>query len=89
MYWQGGAVKWWALKVLTCCKGSSTHNKTSQVYEKTGFYPFNGVAMWKRKISIYKYFHKNYFLLFFVKIKTEKRSVESPDENLRSTLSIH
>ena len=61
--------------------GSSTHNKTSQVYEITGFYPFNGVAMWKRKISIYKSFHKKHFFLFFVKIKTGKKSVESPDEN--------
>ena len=52
--------------------GSSTDNKTSQVYEIAGFYPFNGVTMWKRKISIYKSFHKNYFFLFFVKIKLEK-----------------
>ena len=46
--------------------------QNSQVYEITGFYPFNGVAMWKRKISIYKSFHKIYFSLFFVKIKVEK-----------------
>ena len=69
------------LKVLICHMGSSTHNKTQQIYEKGGFYPFNGVAMWKRKISIYKSFHKKYFFPFFVKIKIGKKSVESPDEN--------
>ena len=53
--------------------GSSTHNKTQQIYEKAGFYPFNGVAMWKRNISIYKSFHKKYFLLFFEKIKTKQK----------------
>ena len=53
--------------------GSSTHNKTSQVYEKTGFYPFNGVAMWNRKISIYKTFHKKYFFAFLCKNKTGKK----------------
>ena len=61
------------LKVLICRMGSSTHNKTSQFYEITWFYPFNGVAMWKRKISIYKSFHKKYFLLFFEKIKTKQK----------------
>ena len=53
--------------------GSSTHNKTSQVYEIIGFYPFNGVTMWKTKISIYKSFHKKYFLLFFEEIKTKQK----------------
>ena len=75
MYWKGGAIKWWALKVLTCCMGSSTHNKTSQVYEKTGFYPFNGVTMWNRKISIYKSFHKKYFFSFLCKNKIGKKVI--------------
>ena len=80
MYLIGGVVKWWALEVLICSMGSSTHKKTSQVYEITGFYPFNGVAMWELKYT-FKNSHKNYFLLFFVKVKIEKKSVESLDEN--------
>ena len=39
---------------------------------KQGFIPSMESPCQKRKISIYKYFHKNQFLLFFVKIKTEK-----------------
>ena len=49
---------------------SSTH-KSQQNYEKVGFYPFNGVAMWKRKISIYKSF-TIFFFAFLCKNKTEK-----------------
>ena len=60
-------------KVLLCHMISSTHNKSQQIYEKAGFYPFNGVTMWKRKISIYKSFHKKYFLFFFEKIKTKQK----------------
>ena len=52
---------------------SFTHNKSQQIYEKAGCYPFNGLAMWKRNISIYKSFHKKYFFLFFEKIKTKQK----------------
>ena len=79
MYLIGGVVKWWALKVLTCHMGSSTHKKTSQVYEIIGFHPFNGVAMWELKYTFKN--SQKIFFAFLCKNKNWKKSVESPDEN--------
>ena len=78
MYWIGAAIKWWALEVLICHMSSYTHNKSQQNYEKMGFYPFNGVAMWEEKYAL-KLSHKNSSFAFLCK-KNEKRFVESPDE---------
>ena len=44
----------------------------NKIMRKQGFIPSMESPCEKRKISIYKYFHKNYFLLFFVKIKIGK-----------------
>ena len=59
--------------------GSSTKS-ISRILWETGFYPFNGVAIWEEKYAI-KISHKKLFFDFLWKFM--KKLVESPNEKVK------